>query len=143
MHSLHTCTCAGTLNTMWNILSNGTLSLRWERPTWDERNIIRQVKINCSVSDNVILEDRSISDDNMIILDLDGLNLNAIIICCHTIITLMNETGPQKCEALEYHQRSTIGGKLSYLSLTCWCRYYHNSYNSPTSTVKLVNQCTW
>ena len=111
MHAFTTHTLSGTLNTMWNILSNGTLSLRWEKPTWDERNIVRQVKINCSVSDSVtvtvILEDRNISDDTII---LAGLNLNDTITCCHTVITSMNETGPQKCE--EHPQKSTMEGKF-------------------------------
>ena len=40
---------------------------------------------------------------------LAGLNLNAIITRCHTVMTL-SETGPPKCD--EYTQRSTTDGKL-------------------------------
>ena len=102
-------TLPGTLNMMWNILRNGTLSLRWERPTWDTRNIVTQVKINCSDSDYVIIAETSISDFMII---LTGLNLNTTVTCCHTLVTSMNETGPQKC--VKYpSQRIIIEGKLN------------------------------
>lgn len=96
-------TLSGTLNITWNILNNGTISLRWERPTWDTRNIARKVKINCSDSNYQIVEDRNVSDFTIILAEL---NVNSTIICCRSLITLMNETGPQTCE--EYSQKSTV-----------------------------------
>ena len=37
---------------------------------------------------------------------LAELNVNSTIICCCSLITLMNEAGPQTCE--EYSQKSTV-----------------------------------
>ena len=99
-------TLPGTLNMMWNILRNGTLSLRWERPTWDTRNIVTQVKINCSDSDYVITTERSISDFMII---LAGLNLNTTVTCCHTLITSVSETGPQNCVKYPSQRITTAG----------------------------------
>ena len=104
-------TLPGTLNITWNILNNGTLSLEWERPIWDTRNITRGVKINCSDSNYQILEYRDISDSMIV---LAGLNLSATTTCCHTLMTL-NETGPQKCD--EYNNRSVAHGKLLYIKI--------------------------
>ena len=77
---------------------------------WDTENIIREVRLNCSDSNHIILEDRNISDAAIV---LAGFNLNTTVTvtCCHMIITSMNETGPQKCD--EYSQRSAVKGKYS------------------------------
>ena len=118
-------TLSGTQNTTWSILNNGTLSLVWERPIWDTRNITRRIKINCSDSNHAIVEDRNISGGMII---LAGFDLNATIICCHTLITFMNETGPQKCD--KYPQRSEDEGKLtSCIQLSSRCHMMFNNYD--------------
>ena len=99
---------------------NGTISLRWERPTWDTRNIVTQVKINCSASDYVIIAEISIT------IILAGLTLNTTVTFCHTLVISMSETGPQKC--VKYpSQRITTEGKLNcYVYVCCFHDQQHD-----------------
>lgn len=60
------------------------LILQWEKPSWDVRNLTREVLINCTDTNQEILEIRDVSDNEIILTEL---NFNVTISCCLVPIT--------------------------------------------------------
>lgn len=78
------------------------LILQWEKPSWDVRNLTREVGINCTDTNQEILEIRNVSDNEIILTEL---NFNVTISCCLVPITTEGN-GQVICEEFKLTEKT-------------------------------------